>query len=157
MRILSAIVIGFVIVAGVVSIFYSAIPKEAQMPEAASAAYQDGLYLGRLTATSGNLPHASSGRWSADKDRASFSAGYERGYATTIAANMNAAHAASAAFQDGLFVGTLAVKSGGQSASSASSGRWASARDQELFGEGYRQAYSNVRIQTANNMVRGAQ
>jgi len=155
MKTLSMVVLGIAIVAGVAAIFNSAIPADTAVTEAASSAYQDGLYLGGLTAKNGELPHISSGRWSADEDRASFSAGYERGYATTIGAIVDAAHARSAAFRDGLFLGALAVKSGEQFAPSG--GRWASARDQELFEEGYRQAYSQVHIQTASNVVRGAQ
>ncbi|MGB8989585.1 MAG: hypothetical protein WCC37_23505 [Candidatus Sulfotelmatobacter sp.] len=155
MKTLSTIVMGFAIIAGVAAIFHSPIPADTQPIEAARAAYQDGLYLGRLTAKNGNLPKICSGRWSADEDRASFSAGYERGYATTMAGSMNATHAASAAFREGLFLGALAVSTGNPSI--PSSGRWASARDQELFEEGYRQAYSQVRIQTASNVVRGAQ
>jgi hypothetical protein len=155
MKTFSTIVIGLAIIAGAVGIFHSTTHGDAQVTEATSSAYQDGLYLGRLAAKNGNLPHVSSGRWNTDEDRASFSAGYERGFVTIIAARVKAADAGSAAFQDGLFLGALALKSGERSI--LSSGRWASARDQELFEQGYRQAYSKVRIQTANNLVRGAQ
>lgn len=155
MKTFSTIVIGLAIIAGAVGVFHSTTCGGAQVTEAASVPYQDGLYLGRLAAKNGNLPHVSRGRWSTDKERASFSAGYERGYGTIIAARVKAADAGSAAFQDGLFLGALALKSGERS--TISSGRWASTRDQELFEQGYRQAYSKVRIQTASNVVRGAQ
>jgi hypothetical protein len=155
MKTLLAIVIGLAIIAGV---FHSTTHEDNEMNEVdkvayQSAAYQDGLYLGRLTAKDGNFPRIIGGRWRADKDRALFSAGYEHGYATIIAASVNAAHAGSAAFQDGLFLGALERKRGEQS--TPSTGRWASTRDQELFEEGYRHAYSKVRIQTAaSNAVR---
>lgn len=156
MKTLSAIVIGLAIITGLAGVFHSTTRQNAQMTEAdrvayQSAAYQDGLYLGRLTAKNEEPPRIIGGRWRADKDRALFSAGYEHGYASIIAATVAAAHAGSAAFQDGLFLGALARR-GEQS--TPSTGRWASAPDQELFEEGYRQAYSKVRIQTASNVVR---
>lgn len=43
-------------------------------------AFRDGLYLGKLDAVQNRQPHLSSGRWSSDRDRASFIAGYETGY-----------------------------------------------------------------------------
>jgi hypothetical protein len=43
-------------------------------------AFRDGLYLGRLTAERGSESHIASARWATDKDRASFTAGYRRGY-----------------------------------------------------------------------------
>jgi hypothetical protein len=43
-------------------------------------AFRDGLYLGRLAAESGSEPHVAVGRWAATKDRASFTAGYQRAY-----------------------------------------------------------------------------
>jgi hypothetical protein len=48
--------------------------------QTADGAFRDGLYLGRLTAERGSASHIASARWSTDKDRASFSAGYQRGY-----------------------------------------------------------------------------
>lgn len=155
MKTFSMIVIGLAIIGCAVGVFHNTTYGDARVTEAASSAYQDGLYLGRLTAKNGNLPHISRGRWSTDEDRASFSAGYERGYGTIIAARVAAADAGSAAFQDGLFLGALALKSGERS--TLSGGRWASPRDQELFEQGYRLAYSKMRIQTASNVVRGAQ
>jgi hypothetical protein len=47
---------------------------------AVDGAFRDGIYLGRLTAESGQASHPITGRWSTDKDRASFTAGYNRGY-----------------------------------------------------------------------------
>ena len=39
-------------------------------------AYRDGLYVGQLAAKSGRRSRPPIGRWSAEKDRASFGAGY---------------------------------------------------------------------------------
>jgi hypothetical protein len=52
---------------------------------AADGAFRDGLYLGRLTAESGRPFHAPVARWSSEKDRASFVAGYRSGYVRSIA------------------------------------------------------------------------
>ena len=52
--------------------------SDAQL--ALDGAYQDGLYLGRLTAERGQPLSPPIGRWSSDEDRASFAAGYQRGY-----------------------------------------------------------------------------
>ena len=44
------------------------------------AAFRDGLYLGKLDANDARKVRPSIGRWSDPKDRASFLAGYQRGY-----------------------------------------------------------------------------
>jgi len=48
-------------------------------------AFRDGLYLGRLSAERGRAQQPPSGRWSTEKDRASFAAGYRRGYNDSLA------------------------------------------------------------------------
>jgi hypothetical protein len=47
---------------------------------AADAAYRDGVYLGKLARTANSPMHPPIGRWSTEKDRASFAAGYRQGY-----------------------------------------------------------------------------
>ena len=47
---------------------------------AADGAFRDGLYLGRLARTAKNSAHPPVGRWSTEKDRASFVAGYRQGF-----------------------------------------------------------------------------
>jgi hypothetical protein len=44
------------------------------------AAFRDGFYLGRIAAKDGAAPYIAIGRWSTAEDRASFTAGYQRGY-----------------------------------------------------------------------------
>lgn len=44
------------------------------------AAYRDGLFWGEVDAQHGRKAHPSVARWNSDKDRASFKAGYEKGY-----------------------------------------------------------------------------
>jgi hypothetical protein len=51
-------------------------------------AFRDGLYLGRLASERG-LPHRiAAGRWATAENRASFTAGYERGYNEFLASRM---------------------------------------------------------------------
>lgn len=57
-------------------------------PEArldADGAFRDGLYLGRLAAESGQPLHPATARWSTEQDRATFTAGYHRGYKESLA------------------------------------------------------------------------
>jgi hypothetical protein len=51
----------------------------------ADGAFRDGLYLGQLDSASGQPARAAVGRWSTDQDRATFLAGYRRGYAQALA------------------------------------------------------------------------
>jgi hypothetical protein len=51
----------------------------------ADAAYRDGLHLGKLAASLGDVPHLCAGRWSRKADQELFIAGYEQGYADQIA------------------------------------------------------------------------
>ena len=51
----------------------------------ADGAFRDGLYLGRLAAESTQQPRPEVGRWSTDQDRATFTAGYRRGYNEALA------------------------------------------------------------------------
>jgi len=53
-------------------------------------AFRDGLYLGRLAAEHGAAPHVVSGRWTSETDRASFTAGYQRGYKEFLASRVGA-------------------------------------------------------------------
>jgi hypothetical protein len=56
---------------------------EAQM--ATDGAFRDGLYVGRLAAEHGRPLRPQIGRWSDERDRASFVAGYRRGYDSSVA------------------------------------------------------------------------
>jgi hypothetical protein len=50
-----------------------------------SAPFRDGMYSGKLAAEHGAALHPATGRWSIRSDRASFIAGYQRGYSETLA------------------------------------------------------------------------
>jgi hypothetical protein len=52
----------------------------------ADGAFRDGLYLGKLAAESGQPLSPAVGRWSTDQDRATFTAGYRRGYNESLTA-----------------------------------------------------------------------
>jgi len=52
---------------------------------AADGAFRDGLYLGKLAAEHGEAARPAIGRWSTDQDRATFAAGYRRGYKESLA------------------------------------------------------------------------
>jgi hypothetical protein len=43
-------------------------------------AFRDGLYLGKLSASTGRPLRPPIGRWSTEKDRSLFAAGYRQGY-----------------------------------------------------------------------------
>lgn len=47
---------------------------------ATDGAFRDGLYLGRMAAERGQALRPAIGRWSTDRDRSMFAAGYRRGY-----------------------------------------------------------------------------
>lgn len=71
--------------------------KNIEARFAADGAFRDGLYLGKLAAGQGHPLHLAVGRWSTDRDRASFSAGYRQGYGNRlhqVASNRPSMHAA---------------------------------------------------------------
>ena len=51
-------------------------------------AFRDGLYLGRLASERGLQPHIATARWTTAEDRASFTAGYQRGYNEFLASRI---------------------------------------------------------------------
>ncbi len=59
--------------------------------EARDGAFRDGLFHGALDAKRANPAHVAAGRWATEKDRNSYRAGYERAYASTVAA-MTSSH-----------------------------------------------------------------
>jgi len=59
--------------------------QSADAPLAADAAFRDGLYVGKLSAEAGRSLHPPIGRWSNERDRSSFTAGYRRGYGDSLA------------------------------------------------------------------------
>jgi hypothetical protein len=65
-------------------------PTSGRVPKidvqfAANGAFRDGLFVGKLAAERGEAMHPLSGRWTAEGDRISFIAGYQRGYRDFLA------------------------------------------------------------------------
>lgn len=60
-------------------------PAVNNVSEITNGAFRDGLYLGKLAGEHDGGPHIASGRWSTAADRASFSAGFQRGYSEVLA------------------------------------------------------------------------
>ena len=109
---------------------------------ATDGAFRDGLYQGQLAMTRGSEAHVAVGRWASPQDQTSFAAGYRKGYMESFTANNDAAHATNAAFRDGLFLGTLTARRGGEY--HAATGRWATDGDRASFTAGYRQGYEEI-------------
>lgn len=59
--------------------------QTVNMKLAADGAFRDGLYIGKLAAKGGQLARPPIGRWSNERDRASFVDGYRRGYTAVLA------------------------------------------------------------------------
>ena len=54
--------------------------QNAEVQLANDGAFRDGLYLGKLAHVANRQVHPPIGRWSTEKDRAAFAAGYQRGF-----------------------------------------------------------------------------
>jgi hypothetical protein len=75
---------------GTVSVFHvqrqpNFLSTNENVSQITDGAFRDGLYLGRLAAENGVAPHVVSGRWATEADRASFTAGYQKGYEDFLA------------------------------------------------------------------------
>lgn len=66
-------------------------PHSAAAAQEIDAAYCDGFFLGKLDGYQGRKLRANISRWSTEKDRSSFTAGYEKGYQEALASG-RAAH-----------------------------------------------------------------
>jgi hypothetical protein len=64
------------------------VTRQSQSPDlkmVSDGAFRDGLYVGKLAAERGGPQHPLTGRWSNERDRASFLEGYQRGYRDFLA------------------------------------------------------------------------
>jgi hypothetical protein len=116
----------------------------------ADAAYRDGAYLAKIDVASGRKPHFSSGRWSTDRDRASFIAGYGQTYRelSTAGQKREASAAELAGFHDGLMDGARHRKAAQPFQSNKTenfkkAGGAEANADPETYRQFYREAYSN--------------
>jgi hypothetical protein len=68
----------------------------AEVLSATDGAFRDGLYLGKLAAEGSQPARPAIGRWSTEKDRTMFTAGYRRGYSESLTSTQaSAGHAQS--------------------------------------------------------------
>jgi uncharacterized protein with FMN-binding domain len=122
-----------------------------------SAAYRDGLYLGKLAAERGDSAHIATGRWARESDRTLFASGYQEAYTEIAARTRNVfAGQAVAAYRDGLYLGKFDSEHG--DAAHVAAGRWSNASHRTAFADGYSQSYKNGdAARTAQNKLRLAQ
>ena len=64
----------------------TALDRNKGLMQNASAAYRDGIFLGKLDAEQGRAAHVSTGRWAQARDRESFGWGYRQAYLEETAA-----------------------------------------------------------------------
>jgi hypothetical protein len=122
-----------------------------------SAAFRDGLYLGKFAAARGDAAHVATGRWAGDSDRAQFAAGYEQAFGDAAAsANAKSGATAIAAYRDGLYMGKRDSENGDDPHVAVA--RWSQASHRAAFTEGYNLGYKNGEsARESRNNVRLAQ
>ena len=123
-----------------------------------SAAYRDGLYLGKRAAERGDSVHVATGRWARESDRVLFASGYDQAFREVAGRNQNvdAEKANVAAYRDGLYLGKLDSERGDDP--HVAVGRWSNASHRTAFAEGYSEGYTGGdTARTAQNKLRLAQ
>jgi len=123
-----------------------------------SAAYRDGLYLGKRAAERGDSNHVATGRWARESDRVLFASAYEQAFREVAARNQNvdAEKANVAAYRDGLYLGKLDSERGDDP--HVAVGRWSNASHRAAFAEGYSDGYQGGdTARAAQNKLRLAQ
>ena len=81
----SLIAIGLGVVSGLEAVRPPYSPASENASRNSDGAFRDGLYLGKLAADRGAESHIAIGRWATAQNRASFTAGYQRGYNEVLA------------------------------------------------------------------------
>lgn len=85
----SVIAIGLGMVSGLQTVRRPYTPSaNDNASQATDGAFRDGLYLGKLAADRGAESHIAIGRWATAEDRASYTAGYQRGYNEVLASRV---------------------------------------------------------------------
>ncbi len=113
--------------------------------QSTTAAFRDGLYLGKLAAQSGEAQHVATSRWASEADRKSFADGYQQAYLANLQETVAIkTQLTDAAFRDGLYLGQLDAKQG--SGQHIASGRWSTDKKRASFVDGYNQAYNAVSL-----------
>jgi hypothetical protein len=131
------------------------VPQETRQ-QAESAAYRDGLYLGKMAAERGDAAHVATARWSSDTDRVQFAAGYEQAFGAGATANTQSDAKTVAAYRDGLYMGKLDSENGDDPHVAVA--RWSQPAHRAAFAEGYNQGFKNGEsARTARTNIRLAQ
>jgi hypothetical protein len=107
--------------------------------EFASAAFRDGLHLGRLAAERGESAHIAVSRWAKDSDRTLFASGYQLAYGESASRISKEQRDRAAAFRDGLFLGQLDSSRG--DAPHVAVARWSNADHRDAFSKGYAEGF----------------
>jgi hypothetical protein len=117
--------------------------RETRNPQVSSAAFRDGLYMGKLAAERGDSAHIATARWATEADRTQFATAYQQSYSDISARNVNtqAGQAEVAAFRDGRYLGKLDSANGDDPHVAVA--RWSKASHRAAFAEGYRQGYTD--------------
>lgn len=140
-------VLALIVCAGVGAAEYRWSPGPANAKEA-DAAYRDGSYLAKMDVAQGRKPHFSIGRWSADQDRASFIAGYQKTYRELADAHSIAqpSPVELVGFRDGLLDGARHRKAAQPfQVNKTENYRKADANDyRDAYSNGYQQGYYSV-------------
>jgi hypothetical protein len=85
----AAIALGLVMMSGFHgSIQNNPLSADDNVSQITDGAYRDGLFQGKIAAERGDAPHIAVGRWSTVAERASFTAGYQRGYTKVLSARL---------------------------------------------------------------------
>jgi hypothetical protein len=115
--------------------------RETRNQQVSSAAFRDGLYMGKLAAERGDSAHIATARWATEADRTQFATAYQQSYSDISARNVNtqAGQAEIAAFRDGLYLSKLDSANGDDPHVSVA--RWSKANHRAAFAEGYGQGY----------------
>ena len=118
-------------------------PGEAGNQQVSSAAFRDGLYMGRLAAERGDPAHVATARWATEAARMQFATAYQQAYSDISARNVNkqAGQTEVAAFRDGLYLGKLDSANGDDPHVAVA--RWSKANHRAAFAQGYSQGYGD--------------
>jgi hypothetical protein len=107
--------------------------------EFTSAAFRDGLHLGKFAAERGKSAHVAVSRWAGDSDRTLFASGYQLAYGESAARIFKQRSDQAGAFRDGLYLGRLDSDHG--DTPHVAVARWSNASHREAFAKGYAEGF----------------
>jgi hypothetical protein len=107
--------------------------------EFTSAAFRDGLHLGKFAAQRGESAHIAVSRWAKDSDRTLFASGYQLAYRESAERFSKEQSDQAGAFRDGLYLGRLDSDHG--DTPHVAVARWSNANHREAFARGYAEGF----------------